>query len=46
MEDLQAVGGLPAVCKLLLESKLLHGDCVTVTGKTLAENLKDLPGLS
>ena len=46
MEDLQAVGGIPAVCKLLLEHKLLHGDCMTVTGKTLAENLKDLPGLS
>jgi dihydroxy-acid dehydratase len=46
MEDLQAVGGIPAVCKLLLEHKLLDGDCMTVTGKTLAENLKDLPGLS
>ena len=46
MEDLQAVGGIPAVCKLLLEHKLLHGDCMTVTGKTLSENLKDLPGLS
>ncbi len=46
MEDLQAVGGIPAVCKLLLEHKLLHGDCMTVTGKTLAENLKELPGLS
>ncbi len=46
MEDLQAVGGIPAVCKLLLEHNLLHGDCMTVTGKTLSENLKDLPGLS
>ena len=46
MEDLQAVGGLPAVCKLLLENKLLQGDCLTVTGKTLAENLQDLPGLT
>ncbi len=46
MEDLQAVGGIPAVCKLMLEHKLLHGDCLTVTGKTLAENVKDLPGLS
>jgi dihydroxy-acid dehydratase len=46
MEDLQAVGGLPAVCKLLLEHGLLNGDCLTVTGKTLGENLKDLPGLS
>ena len=46
MEDLQAVGGIPAVCKLLLEHNLLHGDCLTVTGQTLRENLKDLPGLS
>jgi dihydroxy-acid dehydratase len=46
MEDLQAVGGVPAVCKLLLENKLLNGDCLTVTGKTLADNLKDLPGLT
>ena len=45
MEDLQSVGGLPAVLKMLLEAGLLHGDCVTVTGKTLAENVKDLPGL-
>jgi dihydroxy-acid dehydratase len=45
MEDLQGVGGLPAVLQMLLEEGLLHGDCVTVTGKTLRENLKDLPGL-
>ena len=45
MEDLHAVGGLPAVLKMLLEAGFLHGDCVTVTGKTLEENLKDLPGL-
>jgi dihydroxy-acid dehydratase len=45
MEDLQSVGGLPAVMKMLLEAGLLHGDCLTVTGKTLAENVKDLPGL-
>jgi len=45
MEDLHSVGGLPAVCKLLLEAGLLHGDCLTVTGKTLAENLAGLPGL-
>src|ERR1700749_3372 len=45
MEDLQSVGGLPAVLKMLLEEGLLQGDCVTVTGKTLAENVKDLPGL-
>ena len=46
MEDLQGVGGIPAVCKLLLEHKLLDGDCLTVTGKTLRENLQSLPGLS
>jgi dihydroxy-acid dehydratase len=45
MEDLQSVGGLPAVIKMLLEEGLLKGDCVTVTGKTVAENVKDLPGL-
>src|SRR5450432_706067 len=45
MEDLQSVGGLPAVIKMLLEAGLLHGDCLTVTGKTVAENVKDLPGL-
>jgi dihydroxy-acid dehydratase len=45
MEDLHAVGGLPAVLKMLLEEGMLAGDCVTVTGKTVAENLKDLPGL-
>jgi dihydroxy-acid dehydratase len=45
MEDLQSVGGLPAVYKMLLAEGLLHGDCVTVTGKTLKENVKDLPGL-
>jgi len=43
---LQSVGGVPAVCKLLLEHNLLNGDCLTVTGKTLRENLQDLPGLS
>jgi dihydroxy-acid dehydratase len=45
MEDLHEVGGTPAVLKLLLEAGLIHGDCLTVTGKTLAENLADLPGL-
>jgi dihydroxy-acid dehydratase len=45
MEDLQAVGGIPAVCKLLLEGGLLNGDCLTVTGKTLRENVENLPGL-
>lgn len=46
MEDLYEVGGIPAVMKLLLEAGLLHGDCLTVTGKTVAENLAELPGLS
>ena len=46
MEDLWQVGGVPAVMKLLLENGLLHGDCLTVTGKTVAENLADLPGLT
>jgi dihydroxy-acid dehydratase len=46
MEDLQAVGGLPAVLKLLLEEGLLHGDCITVTGRTMRENLQELPGLA
>jgi dihydroxy-acid dehydratase len=45
MEDLYNVGGVPAVQKLLLEEGLLKGDCITVTGKTLSENVKDLPGL-
>ncbi len=45
MEDLHRAGGVPAVMKLLLEAGYLHGDCMTVTGKTLKENLADLPGL-
>ena len=45
MEDLHAVGGLPAVQKLLLQEGLLNGDCVTVTGRTLRKNLEKLPGL-
>jgi dihydroxy-acid dehydratase len=45
-EDLHAVGGTPAVMKYLLENGLLHGDCLTCTGNTLAENLEDLPALS
>ena len=46
MEDLHNVGGVPAVMKLLLEKGLLNGDCLTCTGKTLAENLDELPGLA
>ena len=45
MEDLHEVGGVPAVQKLLLREGLLHGDCMTVTGKTLAENLAEMPDL-
>jgi dihydroxy-acid dehydratase len=44
-EDLHAVGGTPAVMKYLLEKSLIDGDCLTVTGRTIAENLADLPGL-
>ena len=40
MEDLHNVGGTPAVMKYLLEKGLLNGECLTVTGKTMAENLK------
>ena len=45
MEDLHNVGGTPAVMKYLLEHGLIDGDCLTVTGKTVADNLQDLPGL-
>lgn len=45
MEDLYEVGGVPAVQKLLLSEGLLHGDCMTVTGKSLAENLDGVAGL-
>ncbi|MCI3918886.1 dihydroxy-acid dehydratase [Paenibacillus sp. TRM 82003] len=45
MEDLFHVGGVPGVMKVLLEAGLLHGDCMTVTGKTLAENLAEQPPL-
>ena len=44
-EDLHGVGGTPAVMKYLLENGMLDGSCMTVTGKTMAENLQDLPGL-
>lgn len=46
MEDLCRVGGVPAVMKMLLEADYLHGDCLTVTGKTIAENLAAVPALS
>jgi dihydroxy-acid dehydratase len=46
MEDLHRVGGTPGVLKYLLAEGFLHGDCLTVTGRTMAENLEGLPGLS
>lgn len=45
MEDIHRVGGTPAVMKFMLENGMLHGDCLTVTGKTITENLADLPDL-
>ena len=46
MEDLHNIGGVPAVMKYLLQKKLLHGYCLTVTCKTIAENLEDVPALN
>jgi len=46
MQDLHEHGGVPAVMKYLLSKGLLHGDCLTVTGKTIAENLADVPDLN
>jgi len=46
MEDLHRVGGIPAVVKMLLEEGLLNGGCMTVTGKTVRENVKDLASLA
>jgi dihydroxy-acid dehydratase len=46
MPDLHAHGGLPSVMKYLLQKGMLHGDCLTVTGKTLAENLAEVPDLN
>jgi dihydroxy-acid dehydratase len=43
--DLHRAGGIPQVMKLLLDAGLLHGDCITITGKTVAENLKDIPSV-
>ncbi|WP_121354547.1 dihydroxy-acid dehydratase [Flavisolibacter nicotianae] len=45
MQDLHQYGGVPIVMKYLLEQGFLHGDCLTVTGKTVAENLADVPSL-
>ncbi|MEA5460158.1 dihydroxy-acid dehydratase [Arcicella sp. LKC2W] len=46
MEDMLAIGGVPAVMKYLLQEGLLHGDCMTITGKTIAENLAEVPELN
>ncbi len=46
MEDLHQYGGVPAVMKYLLKNGLLHGDCLTVTGKTIKQNLKNAPDLN
>src|SRR5207244_13366743 len=43
MHDLYKVGGTPPVMKALLDGGLMHGDCLTVTGRTLAENLREVP---
>ncbi|WP_081209885.1 dihydroxy-acid dehydratase [Salegentibacter sediminis] len=45
MEDVHRIGGIPAVLKYMLKNNMLHGDCLTVTGKTLAENLAEVPDL-
>ncbi len=45
MEDIHGIGGIPAIMKYLLEQGYLHGDCMTVTGKTLAENLADVEAI-
>jgi len=46
MEDLHKIGGTPAVMKFLLENDMIDGSCMTVTGKTIADNLAELPGLA
>lgn len=46
MEDVHRVGGTPAVMKFMLENGMLHGECLTVTGKTVAQNLEGVPGLA
>jgi dihydroxy-acid dehydratase len=43
--DLHRAGGIPAVMKVMLDAGLLHGDCITITGKTVAQNLADIPPL-
>ena len=45
MEDLHNIGGIPAVMKFMLNNNMIDGSCLTVTGKTIEENLKDVNGL-
>ena len=45
MEDMLAIGGVPALMKYLLKKGLIHGDCLTISGKTIAENLENVPDL-
>jgi dihydroxy-acid dehydratase len=45
MEDMVSIGGIPAVMKYLLKKGYIHGDCITITGKTVAENLEEAPDL-
>ncbi|MER0442546.1 dihydroxy-acid dehydratase [Emticicia sp. W12TSBA100-4] len=45
MEDMLEIGGVPALMKYLLKKGFIHGDCMTITGKTVAENLEDVPDL-
>jgi dihydroxy-acid dehydratase len=45
MEDILALGGVPAIMKYLLSVGLIHGDCLTISGKTVAENLAEIPDL-
>ena len=46
MEDMLAIGGVPAVMKYLMKEGMIHGDCLTITGKTVAENLESVPDLN
>ena len=45
MENLHEIGGVPAVMKFMMDNGLLHEDCLTVTGKTIKENLKNVESL-
>lgn len=46
MEDVHRIGGIPAVMKFMLKEGMLHGECLTITGKTVAENLAEVPDLA